>query len=330
METKTGDLKDSQQHAAPVAEPESDSTPKPQTSAATENVPDPEEDDLDDLDDMLDEFSAPKAEVKEPISSSGPGRPQTAKEVPNLAERTTDDDFAKQLQAGMADLLGELETSPDMQVQFENMLKELGNAASVEDEVDAGAAAGASNSGATLSKSKPGAAAEESFQETIKKTMERMQASGEQATAAAASDGTDDFIAEMMKAMQTGGLDGEGGEEDFSKMLLGMMEQLTNKEILYEPMKELDDKFPAWMEKNKGSVAKDDLARYNDQQILVAEIVAKFEEKTYTDDSAADREYIVERMQKMQAAGSPPADLVGDMASAQEAFAAPEEGCPPQ
>jgi peroxin-19 len=33
---------------------------------------------------------------------------------------------------------------------------------------------------------------------------------------------------------------------------------------------------------------------------------------------------------QMQAAGSPPADLVGDMAAAQEAFGAPEEGCPQQ
>ncbi len=33
---------------------------------------------------------------------------------------------------------------------------------------------------------------------------------------------------------------------------------------------------------------------------------------------------------QMQAAGSPPADLVGDMAAAQEAFGAPEEGCPTQ
>jgi len=35
----------------------------------------------------------------------------------------------------------------------------------------------------------------------------------------------------------------------------------------------------------------------------------------------------------MQAAGSPPPDLVGDMSAAQEAFGgvgAPEEGCPQQ
>lgn len=145
-------------------------------------------------------------------------------------------------------------------------------------------------------------AAEASFQETIKRTMERMQASGEQATAAAAAEGTDDFLAEMLKQMGGGAsLDagGEGNEEEFSKMLLGMMEQLTNKEILYEPMKELDEKFPDWLVKNKDQTTKEDLKRYELQQGLVKEIVIKFEEKTYSDSNKADREYIVERMQKV-------------------------------
>jgi hypothetical protein len=38
----------------------------------------------------------------------------------------SDDHFAKQFYAGMADLLGELEISPDMQAQVANMLKEVG------------------------------------------------------------------------------------------------------------------------------------------------------------------------------------------------------------
>ncbi len=138
-----------------------------------------------------------------------------------------------------------------------------------------------------------------SFQDTIQRTMERMQASGDQATAAATAEGSeDDFIAEMMKAMKDipGG---DGSEEDFSKLLMGMMEQLTNKEILYEPMKELNDKFPGWMEKNKDTLAKDDLKRYQEQQVLVAEMVTKFEEATYSDSKPADREYIVDRMQKV-------------------------------
>lgn len=303
---------------------------------------------------MLDEFNTAKPESKAPApasttTTSGPGgRPVAVADDPLLGggEGLSDDDFAKQLQAGMAELMGELETSPEMQAQFESMLKEMGG---LGDTGPTPPPPSAPKPGSSKSKATAGSAGEESFQETIKKTMERMQASGDQATAAAAEDNSDDLLAEMMKAMQAGGMDGEGSEEDFSKMLLGMMEQLTNKEILYEPMKELDDKFPAWLEKNASSTPADDLKRYKEQQVFVREIVARFDQKTYKDENASDREYIVERMQKvcacaryqvfrgtlltilqMQAAGSPPADLVGDMAAAQEAFGAPEEGCPTQ
>ncbi|KAH8685506.1 Pex19 protein family-domain-containing protein [Tricladium varicosporioides] len=354
METKLGDLARLAETSASTpkieAEKESNiataSTSKPANPApeATvlapiESIPDPDEDDLDDLDDMLDEFTPSRPEPKAPSKPPFPAESFSD-------EGISDEDFAKQLQAGMADLLGELETSPDMQAQFENMLKELGGAAAL------GEAAGldtpgppSSSSSKPLSKAIPkknkepkkeegigaGLPSEESFQETIKKTMERMRASGDSATAAAASEPTDDILAEMMKAMSASGLDGaEGSEEDFSKMLLGMMEQLTNKEILYEPMKELDDKFPEWMKKNEGKVEEGDMRRYKEQQVYVREIVGRFEGKGYSDDNAPDREYIVERMQKMQAAGSPPPDLVGDMAAAQEAFGAPEEGCPQQ
>ena len=80
-------------------------------------------------------------------------------------------------------------------------------------------------------------------------------------------------------------------------MLMGMMEQLTNKEILYEPMKELHVKFPDWMERNRGKTKGEDLKRYEEQQRLVGEIVGRFEMKGYSDERAEDREFIVERMQ---------------------------------
>lgn len=143
------------------------------------------------------------------------------------------------------------------------------------------------------------AGADASFQDTIRRTMERMQMSGEQATAAAASEGGEDFMSEMLKQLSEGTVGAEGSDDDFSKMLMGMMEQLTNKDILFEPMKELHDKFPGWFDKNKGSTSAGDLKRYEEQQMLVGEIVAKFEQNTYSDANVADREYIVERMQKV-------------------------------
>ncbi|KAJ9156083.1 Peroxisomal biogenesis factor 19 [Pleurostoma richardsiae] len=311
-----------------------------------DDVPDPDEDDLDDLDDMLDDFSSLKTNSKKPeapdaapiqsqpaftaAAPAAPAAPAAATTQPSAEDVLSDDDFAKQLQAGMAELMGEMESSPELQAQFESIFTEIGAAAG---DSEAKPGPGSASGSASGSSAKPSgaAASEASFQETIRRTMERMQTSGDQATAAAAAEGSDDFLAELMKQMQAGGLDGEGSEEDFSKMLLGMMEQLTNKEILYEPMKELDDKFPDWLEKNKDKVSKEDLKRYEEQQRYAKEIVAKFEEATYADSNPADREYIVDRMQKMQAAGSPPADLVGDMPSAQEALNAPDaESCAPQ
>ena len=190
-----------------------------------------------------------------------------------------------------------------MQAQFEEIFKGLGSAASAGG-AEPAAPSGSAKPGAAAGSSSQGTGADfaqdANFQETIRRTMARMQESGDQATAAAAAGSSeDDFIAEMMKAMKDMPGGGEGGDEDFSKMLMGMMEQLTNKEILYEPMKELHDKYPGWLEKNKDTLSKEDLKRYQEQQAYVAEMVAKFEEPSFSDSNSADRQYIVERMQKV-------------------------------
>ncbi|KAK4974762.1 hypothetical protein LTR28_010067 [Elasticomyces elasticus] len=302
-----------------------------------EDAPDPDEDDLDDLDDVLDEFSAtkiedPKASTTAP-SASGPGRPSLPADQVTTSE---EDDFARQMQAGMAELLGQLDSNPEMQKHFENIMKDLGGGGDGTQDAPTTASPAAAQSQKPATQAQSAAAAEDSFQETIRKTMERMQTSGQAAGAAAASAPEDDLLAQMLREMESGnfpgggGEGGVGGEEDFNKMLLGMMEQLTNKEILYEPMKELHDKFPAWMREHRAKVAREDLERYEEQQRLVGEIVGRFERAGYSDDNTADREFIVERMQKMQAAGSPPPDLVGDMSAAQEALGGLEDGCPQQ
>lgn len=239
-----------------------------------------------------------------------------------------------------------------MQQQFEDIFKQI-NAAAANADLGPDGPPPVDKGASSSTPQPPSATGDASFQDTIRATMERMQNSGDQATAAAASGsgGADDFMAEMLKALGSGDFNPDGGEdgEDFSKMLMGMMEQLTNKEILYEPMKELHDKFPEWMEKNKDKTTEADMARYETQKVLVAEIVGKFEESTYKDSNPADREYIVDRMQKvrhrsscpanrprtltlrqMQAQGSPPTDLVGDMASAQDAFSGADDQCNPQ
>ncbi|CAG8881298.1 unnamed protein product [Penicillium salamii] len=176
----------------------------------------------------------------------------------------------------------------------------------------------------------------ESFNDAIKRTMGRMKESGDKATAAAGNedDMSDDMIAQLLKAMEAGA-DGAGEDGDLSKMFMGMMEQLSNKEMLYEPMKELDVKFGPWLEKNKsgGSLPAEDLDRYQKQAQIVKQIVTKFEERSYSDDDPKCREYVWERMQEMQAAGSPPEELVsnplmGDLGGAAAGMGMPD--CPQQ
>ncbi|KAH7401560.1 Pex19 protein family-domain-containing protein [Pyrenochaeta sp. MPI-SDFR-AT-0127] len=321
---------------APIKkEDEVPSRAPPAASPPLEVASDPEEDDLSDLDDVLDEFANTNLESKAPAasistsnsqdtaapSSSGPGRPEDTSPAELLLEN--EDEFAKQLQKEMEQLLGQ----GDFQKQFEDIMKEMSQEMGGANPLEATEGLGAKSedkakkaSPPTESDKETAAKAEKSFQETIKKTMERMQSSSDTATSAVASSSQDDILAQMLASM-------EGGA---SAILMGMMEQLTNKDILYEPMKELDDKFPKWMEENRDKVTKDDLKRYEEQQSLVREIVGRFERKGYSDGNAGDREYIVERMQKMQAAGSPPPDLVGDMNAAQEALQDMDQGCPTQ
>ncbi|KAI4256093.1 MAG: hypothetical protein LQ352_002249 [Teloschistes flavicans] len=287
-----------------------------------DEVPDPDEDDLDDLDELLDAFSSSNHDAQQPAEPAIKSL-QHGTLANNEPPRPANDDFSQQLQAQMAALIGNGDESPEMQKEIEAVLHELKTT------IDPPSAPQPPKGDASLDVIST--TTEESFQEAILQTMQRMQNSGEKANAAAASDeASNDILSNMMKEMQNVDTNGSGSEEEFSNMLMTMMENLTNKDILYDPMKELNDKFPSWMSANRGAVKTEDMLRYEKQQRLVAEIVKKFEESTYSDANTADRQYILERMHKMQAAGSPPADLVGDMSGAQEALQDMDTGCTQQ
>lgn len=303
-------------------DPDTTSKPKQETKTEPEEFPDPDEDDLDDLDDVLDDFTAPKPQssTAKPAtastsaaapSSSGPGRPPAEPFGANdpLASGldTLDEDA---LSKAMASMLSGLDADPAMAAQFNSFLSSMNDAAGA-----AGAAAeanaaehrGESDREVQESAREGAKVAEDTFQEQIKKTMERMQASGANADAAAKSGGSEaDMFAAMMKEMQAGGVPGMPGmgegDEDFSKILMSMMEELTKKEMLYEPMKELDEKLPKWITEHEGdkNVKTEDMKKYKEQKELVHEIVARFDRAGYSDDDAGDREYIVERMQKVR------------------------------
>ena len=189
-----------------------------------------------------------------------------------------------------------------------------------------------------------------SFEDTIRRTMDRMSESSAAATSATTAQQKqrteEDLLADMLRALETeGGEGGEGGADDgeLSKMFLGMMEQLTNKDMLYEPMKELSEKFPAWLKDNdpatpntKTKLSKTDFERFSRQEKIVQQLVVKFEEKNYSDNDPKCREYIWEKMQEMQAEGAPPEELIANPFPGMGGLmggggvAEGEEGCPTQ
>lgn len=276
---------------------------------------------------MLDDFSKPKPAPAQPAPApvaeapanfdedaflkqleqdmanmmSSPGaNPFGAGADPNLASvEEGADAFAKQL--------GESGIPPGdflKQLLADVMAEESGNS-----EAGAGSGAKAAPSSATPAHASADAGASgssaeqptESFNDAIQRTMERMKNSGDRATEAATEDDglSDDMLAQLLKAVEAGAAGGDEG--DLSKMFMGMMEQLSNKEMLYEPMKELDGKFAPWIEKNKaeGKVPDEDMTRYETQAKVVGQIVKKFEEAGYSDDDPKCREYVWERMQEV-------------------------------
>ena len=267
---------------------------------------------------VLDDFSKPKPE--EPSKPSQPTQ-STAANPPDLDEEA----FMKQLEQDMANMMGHAakESGTSDNAAFEaavnqgadgftkqleesgippgDFLKQLLADVMAEEGGEKSKSPASGPANAPASGSAPaGGDAPESFNDAIQRTINRMKDSGDKATAAAAEDDTDDLVAQLMKAVEAGA-SGAGDDGDLSKMFMGMMEQLSNKEMLYEPMKELDDKFGPWLEKNKGTdkVSAEDMSRFVKQATIVKDIVTKFEEPGYTDKDSKCRDYVWEKMQEV-------------------------------
>lgn len=87
-----------------------------------------------------------------------------------------------------------------------------------------------------------------------------------------------------------------------------MMQQLLSKEILHDPMKEIGERYPKWLEDHKASLSTEDYTRYSHQYELIKDL-----NEVYENDSTNFNK-IVELMQKMQECGQPPSDIVQELA----------------
>jgi peroxin-19 len=105
----------------------------------------------------------------------------------------------------------------------------------------------------------------------------------------------------------------EKEEEELRGMLELMMDSLMSKEVLYEPLKELGEKYPSYLHQNAASLSPDEKANYETQLGYITRILAIFEDPKYAEEEKEKGREVVELMGLMQTCGSPPAELMGDL-----------------
>ncbi|XP_011031879.1 PREDICTED: peroxisome biogenesis protein 19-2-like [Populus euphratica] len=98
------------------------------------------------------------------------------------------------------------------------------------------------------------------------------------------------------------------GSQDMESIVETMMQQLLSKEILHEPMKEIGERYPKWLEEHKASLSKEDHERYSHQYELIKDLNDVYE------NDPSNHTKIFDLMQKMQECGQPPNDIVQELA----------------
>lgn len=264
-----------------------------------------DEEDLDDLDDLLDDFAG-EVLSKPPGATGSMGQTEgdsvtaggSRVEGQGNTNENPDEPLNDEFKNRLEDLIKDLNIQdPDTKDQFEQLVKNF------EDENDQKLPKETKN-----------------FDNVMKDTMERLKTSGKNIDEQIKNDQTstnpEDMLSQLLSGLGgaggAGGEGGEGGDFDMSKLLVDMLEQLSSKEVLYEPIKDLNTKFPEYLQENKLSISQEQHANYTKQYDITNDIVAIFEDPNYNDDDKQQRENVNSLLESLQELGQPPSELVGD------------------
>jgi peroxin-19 len=99
-----------------------------------------------------------------------------------------------------------------------------------------------------------------------------------------------------------------GEKEDYNEVVDGVMRQLLSKDLMYEPTKQICDKFPEWLALHKKNLGDSEYENYGHQYQAFQKILAVYE----TEPDNFPR--LMELMFDMQQYGQPPAEIIQDLA----------------
>ncbi|ODV80284.1 Pex19 protein [Suhomyces tanzawaensis NRRL Y-17324] len=240
-------------------------------------------DDVDDLDDLLDDFA-------DDILDKPPGST-----IDN--NTTADEPLNDEFKANIGDLIKDLNIEdPETKDQVENLIKQFELNHREEAETEA---------------KKP-----YNFEYVMKETMERLKKSGEDIDEKIKNDpaggNPEDMLTQLLAGLggPNGGLG--DGDMDMSKLLVDMLEQLSSKDVLYEPIKDLNTKFPDYLKEKQGTITEHQYKNYNAQFEITNDILAIFDAPDYSDDNKAQRDRVNSLLESLQELGQPPTELIGD------------------
>lgn len=289
------------------------------------------------LDSVLDDIQPPTAKPLPPkssnLSSTSPSNLQTAPAPAADADAV----FQRELQAGMEQLLRGFGDGDQVKNVVEDLFKDLQSTETdptfsspsssssqhpLFDMSTLAAALSPPSSTTTAPLISPtDTAPPTSFQSRISETLNRVQTTSTSITQEVSEVLDGDMMATLMTQMES-----LLGNEDFESTLQTMVDSLVNKDVLLEPMQDLNSKYPAYLEKNKHTLSKEKFETYTKQSQIVTQIVEIFQSQstTTTSDenmseqvkSEEDKQNleIMALMQQMQDLGNPPEEILKEFA----------------
>ncbi|KAJ8984035.1 hypothetical protein NQ317_012259 [Molorchus minor] len=118
----------------------------------------------------------------------------------------------------------------------------------------------------------------------------------------------------LLKLFGPGG--GTGSENELLPFMQGMMQGLLSKEVLGPSLQDFVEKLPDYIEKNRATLPKEDVERYENQKKLMEDVLVELNKEKDSDSAEVKKERfqtVLALMQKLQDYGQPPAELVGDV-----------------
>ncbi|CEP61633.1 Pex19p LALA0_S03e07294g [Lachancea lanzarotensis] len=251
-------------------------------------------DEYEDLDDLLEDAS----KLDEEATSANVQRAETAKKT-SSKEDTEMNEVIDDLQGEFSKLMrenGSVDSADNAKTteNFKELLTALRDAGSSSE----------TKPDITTEGEAPG------FKDIVSNTLDRLKEGGTKVDTNLMEEkkkgNSDDILSQLLNQLVDGGegVDGDD-EEGVENAIQSMLNQMSSKEVLYQPMKDMQAEFGSWMAVNETlEEHAQKIGTYRDQFALVNQIVAIYETEGYADSTA--RAEIGELLDRLEQLGDSP------------------------